>query len=58
MIRFVVVALALAVAVWLALRVARGVGGADVDWRGVAFAVGFVALAFYMSHATGIGGLG
>ena len=55
MIRLVVVALALAVAVWLALRVARE---ADVDWRGVAFAVGFVALAFYMRHATGIGGLG
>ena len=58
MIRVVVVALALAVAVWLALRVAREVGKADVDWRGVAFAAGFVALAFYMRHATGIGGLG
>ena len=58
MIRFVVVALAVTAAVWLALRLAREIGKADVDWRGVAFAVGFVALALYMRHTTGMGGLG
>lgn len=58
MIRFVLVALALAAAPWLVLRIAREVGEADVDWQGVAFAAGFVALAFYMRHATGMGGLG
>lgn len=58
MLRFVVVAFALVAAIWLALKVAREVGGADVDWRGVAFAAGFVALAFYLRHATEIGGLG
>lgn len=58
MIRVVLMMLALALAVWLALRVAREVGKADVDWQGVAFAVGFVALAFYLRHATEIGGLG
>lgn len=58
MLRFVVVAFGLAAAVWLALKVAREVGSADVDWRGVAFAAGFVALAFYLRHATEIGGLG
>lgn len=58
MIRIVLVILALSAAIWLALRLAREVGRADVDWRGVAFAGGFVALAFYLHHATGIGGLG
>lgn len=58
MIRVVLMMLALALAVWLALRVAREVGRADVDWQGVAFAAGFVALAFYLRHATEIGGLG
>lgn len=58
MIRVVLMMLALALAVWLALRVAREVGKADVDWQGVAFAAGFVALAFYLRHATEIGGLG
>jgi hypothetical protein len=27
----------------------------SVDWRGVAIACGFVALAFYLRHATGMG---
>ncbi len=58
MIRVVLMMLALALAAWLALRVAREVGRADVDWQGVAFAAGFVALAFYLRHATEIGGLG
>ncbi len=58
MIRVVLVLLALAAAIWLALRIAREVGKAEVDWQGVAFAVGFVALAFYLRHVTEIGGLG
>ena len=56
MIRFVLIALAIAAAVYLLTRIVREVGQADVDWRGVAFSGGFVALAFYLSHATGIGG--
>lgn len=58
MIRVVVVVLMVLVAAWLALRVAREIGRAEVDWRGVAFAAGFVGLAFYLRHATEIGGLG
>ena len=58
MLRFVVVVFGLAAAIWLALRIVREVGSADVDWRGVAFAAGFVALAFYLRHTTEIGGLG
>jgi len=58
MIRVVLVVLMVLAAAWLALRVAREMRKADVDWRGVAFAGGFVALAFYLHHATGVGGLG
>ena len=58
MIRVVVMVAVAAAAVWLALRAVGAVQRADVDWRGVAFAAGFVALAFYLRHATEIGGLG
>lgn len=58
MIRIVLFALALAAIVYLALRIARELRQANVDWRGVAFAAGFVVLAFYLGGATGIGGLG
>lgn len=55
MVRLVVIAL-LVVAIWLALlqclRLARS---RKIDWNGVAFAIGFVALAFYLRHVTGIG---
>ncbi|NGO52679.1 hypothetical protein [Allomesorhizobium camelthorni] len=26
-----------------------------VDWNGIAFAIGFIALAFYLRHLTGMG---
>lgn len=58
MIRVVLVVLMVFAAAWLALRLVREIGRADTDWRGVAFAAGFVALAFYLRHATEIGGLG
>lgn len=55
MIRLVVIAL-LVVAVWLAalqfLRLARS---EKIDWSGIAFAIGFVVLAVYLRHVTGIG---
>jgi hypothetical protein len=38
-----------------ALQLARGLRRAEVDWGGVAFAIGFVALAFYLNHVTGLG---
>lgn len=33
----------------------RSLRAARIDWTGVVFAVGFVALAFYLRHVTGIG---
>lgn len=58
MLRVVLLLLAFVAAAWLALRLVGELRRADVDWQGVAFAAGFVALAFYLRHATEIGGIG
>jgi len=48
------VALALALG-WVAIQVARALRGARVDWTGVTFMLGFVVLAFWLRHVTGMG---
>lgn len=58
MLRIIVVVFALIAAAYLLLRLARELGKADMDWRGIAFVAGFVVLAFYLRHLTEIGGLG
>lgn len=58
MLRIVVVVFALIAAAYLLLRLARELGKADMDWRGIVFVAGFVAIAFYLRHVTEIGGLG
>ncbi|WP_442577898.1 hypothetical protein ACSBOB_20335 [Mesorhizobium sp. ASY16-5R] len=55
MIRFVLVAIGLAVLCLVLLKLARDLKSANVDWKGVAFACGFIVLAFYLRHATGMG---
>ncbi|WP_200957801.1 hypothetical protein [Mesorhizobium sp. Root157] len=55
MMRFVVIAL-IVLAVWLALlNAVRLLRGKNIDWTGIATMVGFVALAFYLRHVTGMG---
>jgi hypothetical protein len=55
MIRFVVIAL-IVLAVWvLLLNILRLLKGANIDWTGIATMVGFVVLAFYLRHLTGMG---
>lgn len=58
MLRFVLIFVLALAAIYLALKIFREIGKADVDWRGIGLGVGFVALAMYLSHATGIGGVG
>lgn len=58
MIRIVFVTFALVASAYLLMRIARELRGADVDWRGVSLAVGFVGLAIYLRHVTDIGGIG
>lgn len=55
MLRLVVIGL-IVLAVWVALvNLVRLLKGAAVDWTGIAFMVGFVVLAFYLRHVTGMG---
>ncbi|MBN9250984.1 MAG: hypothetical protein J0I86_10455 [Mesorhizobium sp.] len=55
MIRFVVIAL-IVLAVWLVLlNVLRLLRRKSIDWAGIATMIGFVVLAFYLHHVTGIG---
>lgn len=55
MIRLVVIALVV-ILVWFAARQAIAwARSKPLDWNGIMFALGFVALAFYLRHVTGIG---
>ncbi len=55
MLRFVVIALIVIVAWVLILKLFRDIKAAKVDWKGWAIIAGFIALAFYLRHVTGIG---
>lgn len=39
---------------WLILRIVRFAKTKQFDWKGAAIAVGFVALALYLRHTTGV----
>jgi hypothetical protein len=55
MLRFIVIAL-IVVFAWLVLmKLARDIRAARVDWKGWAIIAGFIALAFYLRHVTGVG---
>jgi hypothetical protein len=55
MLRIAVIALIVIVAWIVIAKLARDIRAAKVDWRGWAFIAGFIALAFYLRHVTGIG---
>ena len=55
MIRFVVIAIVV-VAVWaLLVKLIKALKSANIDWTGVTTIVGFIALAFWLRHVTGMG---
>ncbi|MBN9234527.1 MULTISPECIES: hypothetical protein [Phyllobacteriaceae] len=55
MLRIVFVVL-IVLAVWvLVMKLYNAVKGANVDWTGVSFVIGFIVLAFWLRHVTGIG---
>lgn len=52
----IVILLIIAIAAWLLLlKLFRAVKGARIDWTGIATIIGFIVLAFYLRHVTGIG---
>ena len=55
MLRFVVIALIVIFAWIVLLKLMRDIRAAKVDWKGGAFIAGFIALAFYLRHVTGVG---
>ena len=54
MLRFVVIAVIVIVAWVLLLKLFRDIKAAKVDWKGWSIIAGFIALAFYLRHVTGI----
>lgn len=55
MIRFVIVAVAAIATCLLLLRLFRSLQKRRIDWTGIATMIGFIVLAFYLRHVTGIG---
>ncbi|RWE60758.1 MAG: hypothetical protein EOS50_13920 [Mesorhizobium sp.] len=55
MIRLVVIALVVVVAWILLVKLIKQVKSANVDWTGVTTIIGFIALAFWLRHITGMG---
>jgi hypothetical protein len=55
MIRFVVIALVVVVAWLLLVRLVKDLKSANIDWTGVTTIIGFIALAFWLRHITGMG---
>ncbi|WP_164760023.1 MULTISPECIES: hypothetical protein [unclassified Mesorhizobium] len=55
MIRLVVIALVVVVASILLVKLIKDLKSANVDWTGVTTIIGFIALAFWLRHITGMG---
>ncbi|PAP96078.1 hypothetical protein [Mesorhizobium wenxiniae] len=55
MIRLVVIALVVVVAWILLVKLIKELKSANVDWTGVTTIIGFIALAFWLRHITGMG---
>lgn len=55
MIRFVILGLVFC-AVWFAVtRLVQFARTREIDWTGIVFMIGFVVIALYLRHATGMG---
>ncbi|MGX9120801.1 hypothetical protein ACWTU6_29800 [Mesorhizobium sp. BHbsci] len=55
MIRLVVIALVVVVAWILLVKLIKDLKSANVDWTGITTIIGFIALAFWLRHITGMG---
>ncbi|MBO6716334.1 MAG: hypothetical protein JJ913_00105 [Rhizobiaceae bacterium] len=54
MLRFMFIVAVLLFFVAVAVAIFRSIRAARLDWTGILFAAGFVALAFYLRHVTGM----
>lgn len=55
MIRFVIILPLIVVAWLLMVKLIKDVKSANIDWTGVTTIIGFIALAFWLRHVTGMG---
>ncbi|MER8978470.1 hypothetical protein [Mesorhizobium sp. M0870] len=55
MIRFVIILPIIFVAWMLLVKIISDVKKANVDWTGLTTIIGFIALAFWLRHVTGMG---
>lgn len=55
MIRLLLLFLLMALCAYVLLQVVRSAKAARIDWTGLTFIAGFVVLAFWLRHATGMG---
>lgn len=55
MIRLVIILPLVVIAWFLVVKLVRDVKSANIDWTGIATIVGFIAMAFWLRHVTGMG---
>lgn len=55
MIRFVIILPIVVIAWMLLVKLIRNLKNANIDWTGVTTIIGFIALAFWLRHVTGMG---
>ncbi|WP_082221786.1 hypothetical protein [Mesorhizobium loti] len=55
MIRLVIILPIVVIAWMLVVKIISDVKKANVDWAGVTTIIGFIALAFWLRHVTGMG---
>jgi hypothetical protein len=55
MIRFVLLFLLLALCAYVVMQIVRAAKGGRIDWTGISFTAGFIVLAFWLRHVTGLG---
>lgn len=55
LIRIVLAGIVLFLAILVVTWCYRRLRGSDLDWTGIVFAAGFVVMAFWLRHVTGIG---
>jgi hypothetical protein len=55
MLRVFLIAVAVVVGWLLLVKLSREMKSASVDWKGWTVFAGFIVLAFYLNHVTGIG---
>lgn len=55
MIRLVIILPIVVVSWFLLMKLIKDVKNANIDWTGVTTIIGFIALAFWLRHITGMG---